>query len=71
MKVAPQIDITFFNSPEIDTCGYESIPQKIRRLYRLDVQARTRLFHCEDIKDLAAVAKAPEGANGLPAFSGP
>jgi hypothetical protein len=42
----------FFKRWEIDTCGYKSIPQQIRRLYELDKLAGKKLVNCKEIEEL-------------------
>lgn len=67
MNKSLQSNVTFLNSYEIDTCGFQSIPQKIRRLYGFDMESRTRLVHCAEIKELASVVKVPDESSRMPA----
>jgi hypothetical protein len=60
LSIPLEIEIHHFNSYEIEVTGYQSVPQKIRRLYGLDSQARAKFVHCQEIQQLSEAYLAPE-----------
>jgi hypothetical protein len=43
---------TYMTNWEIDTCGPDSIPQKIYRLYKLDELTQSKIVSCQEISRL-------------------